>query len=251
MAYESLAQVYDKIMREDINYADWAEYTSELLQKNGINKGKILDLGCGTGGITLEMSRLGWQMSGVDISEEMLKEAAKKFTKENAAIKLYRQDIAELKLDECFDGAMATFDTFNYLCDRAMLVKALKNVRHSLKIGGILVFDYNTRFKLADILGDNTYSYYSDETVYIWENEYNPNTQICKMQLTFFLRRENGLYERRTETHRQRAYSLTQWKNILKESGFTFLHAYDQLSNEEIHQESFEEKIFIIAQKTA
>ena len=67
------------------------------------------------------------------------------------------------------------------------------------------MFDYNTRFKLADILGDNTYTYYSDETVYIWENEYNPNTQICKMQLTFFLREQDDLYVRREEIRRQRA----------------------------------------------
>lgn len=250
MAYESLAHVYDKIMREDINYGEWAEYTSELLRKSGIKDGKILDLGCGTGGITMEMGRLGWQMSGVDISEEMLAEAKQKFAQENLEISLYRQDIAELQINEQFQAAMATFDTFNYLCDRNKLLKALKNVHDVLIPGGILLFDYNTRFKLGDILGDNTYSYYSDDTVYIWENEYNPNTQICKMQLTFFLRRESGLYERKMETHRQRAYSLMQWKKLLKESGFTFLHAYDQLTDEEITQESVEEKIFIIAQKT-
>lgn len=105
------------------------------------------------------------------------------------------------------------------------------------------------RFKLADILGDNTYTYYSDETVYIWENEYNPNTQICKMQLTFFLREQDDLYVRREEIHRQRAYSLAQWKKLLKESGFTFLHAYDQLSTEKVIKESFEEKIFVTAKK--
>lgn len=249
MAYESLAQVYDKIMREDVDYKDWAEYTSELLLENGCPKEKLLDLGCGTGGITLEMSRLGWQMSGVDLSAEMLDEARAKFAGENLSIDLYQQDITELSLTNKFAGAMATFDTFNYIVERVKLVQALKNIHQCLAENGILVFDYNTRFKLADILGDNTYSYYSDETVYLWDNEYNPNTQICKMQLTFFLKQANGLYERKMEIHRQRAYSLAQWKNILKESGFTFLHAYDQLTKDEVTQETFEEKVFIVAKK--
>ena len=249
MAYESLAKVYDKIMREDVDYGEWARYTDSLFCESGIRGNKILDLGCGTGGITLEMSKLGREMSGVDISEEMIAEAKKKFAAENIDVKLYQQDISALTIEEKFHGAMATFDTFNYLCDRAKLLSALKNIHAALEVGGVLVFDYNTRFKLADILGDNTYTYYSDETVYIWENEYNPNTQICKMQLTFFLRKQDDLYVRREEIHRQRAYSLAQWKKLLKESGFTFLHAYDQLSTEKVIKESFEEKIFVTAKK--
>ena len=67
--------------------------------------------------------------------------------------------------------------------------------------------------------------------------------------LTFFLRKQDDLYVRREEIHRQRAYSLAQWKKLLKESGFTFLHAYDQLSTEKVIKESFEEKIFVTAKK--
>ena len=78
MAYESLAKVYDKIMREDVDYGEWARYTDSLFCESGIRGNKILDLGCGTGGITLEMSKLGREMSGVDISEEMIAEAKKK-----------------------------------------------------------------------------------------------------------------------------------------------------------------------------
>ena len=83
MAYESLAKVYDKIMREDVDYGEWARYTDSLFCESGIRGNKILDLGCGTGGITLEMSKLGREMSGVDISEEMIAEAKKKFAAEN------------------------------------------------------------------------------------------------------------------------------------------------------------------------
>lgn len=146
MAYESLAKVYDKIMREDVDYGEWARYTDSLFCESGIRGNKILDLGCGTGGITLEMSKLGREMSGVDISEAMIAEAKKKFAAENIDVKLYQQDISALTIEEKFHGAMATFDTFNYLCDRAKLLSALKNIHAALEVGGVLVFDYNTAF---------------------------------------------------------------------------------------------------------
>lgn len=251
MAYENLAQVYDKIMAEDVNYRTWAEYCSRLFETNHCPGKKIVDLGCGTGGITLEMQHLGWQMCGVDLSQAMLKQAQERFTKEKADIKLFHQDITELDLPFKVDGALATFDTFNYLCSKEEILACLAKVYEVLNHQGILVFDYNTFFKLADILGDNTYSYYSDDVVYIWENTFDVEEKICEMELTFFIKQDNCLYERTAEKHRQRAYDLNEWKSMLEKSGFVFLAAYDQLTNEEIAEEEFEEKIFIIAQKQA
>ena len=249
MAYENLAQVYDKIMAEDVDYQVWARYCSEVFKKAHCPGKAIVDLGCGTGGITLEMQRLGWQMCGVDISPAMLKQAQERFAEEKADIKLYCQDIAKLDLPLKFDGALATFDTLNYLTKAEDVSACLKRVGECLNSQGILLFDYNTFFKLADILGDNTYSYYSDDVVYIWENTFDAEEKICEMELTFFIKQDSGFYERTFEKHRQKAYELNEWKSLLEKSGFSFLAAYDQLEFEEIAEEEFAEKVFIVAQK--
>ena len=251
MAYENLAQVYDRIMTEDVDYHQWAEYCSKLFQDAGCPGKKIVDLGCGTGGITLEMQRLGWQMCGVDLSQAMLKQVEDRFKAANADIKLFHQDITKLDLPFKADGALATFDTFNYLCCKEDVLACLKQIYTMLNPQGILVFDYNTFFKLADILGDNTYSYYSDDVVYIWENNFDVEEKICEMELTFFIKQPNGLYERTTEKHRQKAYTLKEWQEMLEECKFTFLAAFDQLTAETIAEEEFEEKIFVVARKTS
>ena len=249
MAYENLAQVYDKIMTEDVDYRQWAEYCSELFKNAHCPGKKIVDLGCGTGGITLEMHHLGWQMCGVDLSKAMLKQAEERFKAANADIKLFHQDITKLDLPFKVDGALATFDAFNYLCTKADILACLKRVYALLNPQGVLIFDCNTFFKLADILGDNTYSYYSDDVVYIWENTFDAEEKICEMELTFFIKQPGGLYERTAEKHRQKAYALNEWQEMLKEAKFTFLAAFDQLTTEEIAEEEFEEKIFVVARK--
>ena len=75
--YTALASIYDEFM-DNIDYEVWGERISEILSQEGIKDGLVLDLGCGTGIITEFLAAKGYDMTGVDSSEEMLQKAMDK-----------------------------------------------------------------------------------------------------------------------------------------------------------------------------
>ena len=78
-AYTSFAQVYDLFM-DNVPYDEWCAYICETLKKHGIADGPVLDLGCGTGELTRRLAACGYDMTGVDVSVDMLQKAMEKQT---------------------------------------------------------------------------------------------------------------------------------------------------------------------------
>jgi len=249
MAYEILADVYDALMQEDVDYNEWSDYCIGLFEKHGLKGKRILDLGCGTGNITIPFSKKGYKMTGVDISAKMLMQAEQKARAENVDLLLLCEDITQLDLgDEKFDGALATFDTINYITEPQDLLQMLKNLHQILEDNGIFVFDINTEYKLQEILGDHIYTYYSDDVVYIWENEFDEEQQICYMDLTFFIK-EKDLYRRYEENHAERVYAVEVLAEMLEDANFIFMGVYVPFSYEIAEDIEEEERLFLVAKK--
>ena len=80
--YQAFAELYDELMN-DVDYESWADYYTRLLSIYGIRGGKICECACGTGSLTLPLYRRGFQMTGVDVSQEMLWQAAQKSRRKN------------------------------------------------------------------------------------------------------------------------------------------------------------------------
>lgn len=243
MSYQALADVYDLLM-EDVDYQQWADYLQMLLNKNQCPGKRLLDLGCGTGSITIPLAQKGYQITAVDLSAEMLEQARRKSADLPLDIDWQQQDMADLQLydenDEAlfFDAAISTFDAFNYLTEPENLQYLLQSLSDCLVDDGLLIFDVQTPYKLREYLGNNIYTLHHPQVEYMWENHFDDEEEICRMDITFFIKQENGLYQRVTETHQERAYDLDLLQMWLQMYGLQVLGVYAELSEQPIEAES-------------
>ena len=242
-SYEGFAHLYDKL-QSDVPYDDYVDYYIKALEKFGGEKGLCLDLGCGTGNITLRLSQKGFDMIGVDSSLDMLDVAREKAESSGKNILFLNQDMRSFELYGTVGAVFSSLDCMNYVTDSDDLKKVFELVNNYLDPGGIFVFDMNSEYKLRHILGDNTYVSADEDIFYSWENSFDEEERICTFYLTFFEKR-GDYYERFDEVHEERAYSVDEIKKLLEDAGLEFLGAFDDLSFEKWKSDS--ERIFFIA----
>ncbi|MZQ76434.1 MAG: methyltransferase domain-containing protein [Peptoclostridium sp.] len=245
--YGEFAHYYDRLM-EDVDYTAWAEHIDSLIkQSGGIDVKNILELGCGTGSVTKELVRLGYEVTGVDISEEMLCEAQKKLGDENLKSILLCSDMRNLDFQSLSpDCVVCACDGFNYITDEDDLLRLFCGIYDTLPEGGVLVFDLSSFYKLSNVLGDNTFTLAEDDIAYIWENYYEPDAETVEMEITFFAK-TNGLYKRFEEYHIQKAYRNETIKAMLSASGFRSIKALGDFGMEDASERS--ERVFFVCVK--
>ena len=285
-AYTSFAQVYDLFM-DNVPYEEWSKYLIALLKEEKIEDGLVLDLGCGTGKMTRLLAAAGYDMIGIDCSEDMLEIAGEHLChnssveseqvwdvdekgelsqevliqeedlvesdkmqqdEENAAGILYLlQDMREFELYGTVRAIISICDSMNYILEEEDLLQVFKLVNNYLDPKGIFIFDMNTRYKYADLLGETTITENREEGSFIWENYFDEEEDINQYDLTLFIREEGDLYRKYEETHYQRVYDLDTVKNLLEEAGMEFVTAYDAFTKNPVREDS--ERIYIIARE--
>jgi len=228
--YRHFAGVYDAFMT-DMPYKHWAGYIDEVFHLYGVPKnGLVLDLACGTGTMAFLMSQKGYDIIGVDASEDMLSEA---YSKEYNKTPLFlKQDMRTLDLYGTIDAAYSSCDGMNYLLTEDDFLQTLKRVALFLNPGGVFVFDLKMehRYKL---LGNGTYFDEAEGASYIWKNSYNPATCINEYKVHFFVGEQDF-----KETHLQRAYSNDFVKNLVKKAGMKTLNITDNYTNSPAKEDS-------------
>ena len=243
MQYEELAKVYDPLMA-DVDRGAWAEYISRFIPAGA----SVLECACGTGEMSIRLARMGYDVTATDLSEEMLLVAAQKQREEGlakAGLRFIRMDMRALSHHKKVDCVVACCDGVNYLLSRGEVQKFFDSACAVLKPGGRLLFDISSRYKLENVLGSNCFTDNGREVAYLWQNEYDKDTKLIRMELSFF-KREGGLYRRFDETHIQRAHSVRELGSWLDLSGFDW-KAYGFLTEKE--PEKTEERIQFIAVK--
>lgn len=244
-SYEGFAHLYDAL-QADVPYDEIVSYYIAALEKFGGKKGLCLELGCGTGSVSVRLSKKGFDMIGVDLSPDMLAIAREKALKEGQNILFLNQDMRSFELYGSVASVFSSLDSINYVTDREDLKKVFSLVRNYLDPGGIFVFDINSEYKLRYILGSNTYVSPDEDIFYSWENSFDEQTGICTFYLTFFEKR-GELYKRFDEVHEEKAYSVKDIKELLEAAGLEVLGAFDDLSFEAAKETS--ERIFFAARK--
>lgn len=243
--YGEFAKIYDKL--QDIDYDSFVKYYEQIFKKVGLNPKLILDLACGTGNIAIPMAMLGYDMIGIDLSEEMLGIAAEKARENSLDILLLNQDMTEFELYGTVDAAVCALDGINYLTLDGELDQTLSLIKNYLNPGGVFIFDINTEYKLKNVLGNNTFVYDEEDTYCIWSNSYDPEDKICGFNLDFFIKTETGLYRRFEEYQEERAYSVEEIKTAIVRSGLTLISCFDDRSFNEPTPES--ERVFFVLKK--
>ncbi len=227
-AYTGFAEIYDRCM-DNIPYDAWAANIGRILNKYGIEKGIVCELGCGTGEMTGRLSDMGYDMIGIDSSEDMLMEAREKLYErgEDAPDILYLlQDMREMELFGTVAAFVSVCDSMNYLLTKEDLLQVFRLVNNYLDKDGIFVFDMKTEACFA-ALGDETrVEQFRDATV-IWENAYRKRRKQNCYRITMFLKERGDLYQKVEETHIQQAYSVAAVKELLTEAGMVFIDAFD------------------------
>lgn len=244
------AKVYD-ILMDHISYEDWADYVTDLLRKHGIEKGLVLELGCGTGNMTRSMAAKGYDMIGIDSSEEMLSIAGELSEGKKDGILYLCQDMREFELYGTVAAVISVCDSMNYLLEEEDLLKVFRLVNNYLDPGGLFIFDLDTPYAYEEVLGDSTFAMNREEGSFIWENTFYPEENINEVNLTLFLptlqEGKQVLYEKHEETHIRRAYSVEAIRRLLTEAGMEWVAAYHELSEEEPKKDS--ERVYILAKE--
>ena len=244
--YESFARVYDAFM-DDVPYGGWSRWLIRLLEQEGIRDGLVLELGCGTGAMTRLLDRAGYDMIGVDNSADMLEIAMEK--KEAGQDILYLlQDMREFELYGTVRAVISICDSVNYITDESDLLQVFRLVNNYLDPGGIFVFDLKTVYSYRELMGDSVFAENREKGSYIWENNYYEEEQINEYDLTLFIRDEaDGRYDRFEEFHEQRAYSLAEIEELIRESGMESVTMYDAFTHDPATEES--ERVYVIARE--
>lgn len=227
--YGRFAAVYDKLMA-DVDRPQWARYVLSLLPERKL---ALVDAACGTGALAIPLALAGHTVTCVDISDDMLRVASEKARLAGLNMPFVRQDMRRLSLPRRVDAVVSACDGVNYLLSAADAEAFFRAAFDSLKPGGVLLFDVSTRYKLSSVLGDNTFASDEGEAAYIWRNEYDEETKLIRMELTFFEMKANGLYSRFTEEHVQRAHSRTELRHALGRAGFQDIAAYAAFTRDE------------------
>ena len=221
--YSTFARYYDSLTA-NIDYKKRAGYFHEIIKRYKNTEGSILlDLACGTGSISEEMAKIGYDVIGVDYSDEMLGIALDKKFDSGLNILYLCQDMRKLDLYGSMDVTICALDSINHLNSLADVKKVFENVALFSEPQGLFIFDINTLYKHRNILANNTFTYETDNVFCVWENTLVEDTDEVKMNLEFFELEENGLYSRTSDSFSEKAYSEESIEELLRECGFELL----------------------------
>lgn len=236
--YNVIAGVYDKI-NSGVDYEKWADFIESLFNKYLNEKPElVLDLASGTGKMSLQLARRGYDMIGVDASEDMLSRAADvvfdaiidgELPEDGKRPLFLCQSMTDFELYGTVGAIVCCLDSLNYLTKDGELSKCFSLAHNYLDPDGLFIFDMNTPYKFENIYGENAYVYDVDGekgSFCVWQNFYDRETELCDFLLTVFEEENDGRYTRHDEEQRERCYSMDEIKNTLKETGFQLLGVY-------------------------
>lgn len=221
-SYTIMAKYYDYLM-SDYDYLAIRNYIV-----NNIPKGKGLDIACGTGRLAIELAKLGYNMTGIDKSMEMLDKGIQSAIAEGVKIPFIYGDMSNLELNGKYDLILLMCDTINYI-DKDILDKLIKNIYLHLKVDGSIILEFSSKEKLINMIGNNTILQDYDNLTIIWDNTLLE--EYVKMNLIFFEKVNDDKYLRREETHIQYIYDLDYVVNNLEDNGYRVLEIIDSKTN--------------------
>lgn len=226
--YGAFAAYYDALTN-NVEYKKRAEYFCTLLSARGVQGGTLVDLACGTGSLIVEFARRGFEVIGVDASAAMLCHAQQKGAQLDTPPLLLCQRMQDLDLYGTVDAVVCALDSINHLTDLTEVKTVFERVALFLNPGGVLVFDVNTIYKHAEILGNNAFAYDLEGLFCVWRNRYRKPGHVVDITLDFFAE-DNGLWTRESEGFSERAYDLAELADLLTQCGFEPPAVYEELT---------------------
>ncbi|TMI82110.1 MAG: class I SAM-dependent methyltransferase [Bacillati bacterium ANGP1] len=221
--YRRYAEAYVKAGqgRWSLQLVPWA---TAVFERNGAAPTSLVDVACGSGEFALAMAQRGLRVTGVDQSPDMLAIARRSAQEKGVAITFLEQDMRRLSLPAPVDAASCLYDSLNYLISDVDLRQTLHAVATSLRPGGLFLFDMNTILGLATRWGNRVWLIQDNEdALEVDQSEFDYDAGIATLKVNAFLRRDQELYERVREIHRERGYPVPTIDAELRAAGFEIL----------------------------
>ena len=237
-SYGEFAYFYDGLT-DNVDYEKRCDYIRDLLAENGIGEGILLDLACGTGTVSMILSRMGFDVIGVDASEDMLSVAQEKKMETGEDVIFLCQRMEELDLFGTIKAAVSTLDSINHVTDAETVREIFRRVSLFMEDEGIFIFDVNTPYKHKNILGNNTFIYDTDEVYCVWQNS-TDESLLTQISLDIFEKDEDDdeTYYRYSEEFSERAYELGDIKKWLEEYKIEVTAVYEELSRKPVAEDT-------------
>lgn|SRR5699024_586595 len=243
MLYQNLAHLYDRLM-EHAPYDQWYEFTESIIKRESQEVNSIVDLGCGTGEVTLKLAKAGYNVVGIDYSQEMLAHAAEKAQQEKQSITWLKQDLRSLEGLSNVDLAISYCDVINYIPEKADLQKVFSNVWELLKPGGIFIFDVHDLGYVKTSLQGKTFADVDDDYSYIWFCDQGDYEGEMYHHLTFYSSIGDNKFLRFDELHHQRTFSTEVYEQLLEAAGFQTVKTSCDFSLKKMKDNKSAERIF-------
>ncbi len=222
--YAVLSSVYDKLNKA-VDYERWADFIEECFARFSNEKiHSLLDLGCGTGSMSLILARRGYDMTALDISEEMLAVAENRAYNEKIKDILFiKGDMSAFELYGTVDAVICCLDGINHLTRREDVLSCFSLVHNYLNDGGLFVFDLNTPYKFREVYAGHDYILEDDGVMCCWQNFMSRDCMSAEFYLSVF-EEKDGVWVRHDGAEHERAYSLRTIKNMLTQCGFSLMN---------------------------
>ena len=226
MSYNSFASVYDELTK-NVDYKARAEYISGILKKYNITDGLLLDLACGTGSLSIELSKLGFEVIGTDASYDMLSEAQNKAAESGENIMFLCQRMEETDLYGSVRAIVCALDSINHVTDYDLVKKTFKNLINFLDTDGIIIFDANTVYKHQKVLSNNIFIYDEKNVFCVWRNTLLEDEKTVNINLDFFVKNGED-YLRLGESFKEKAYTDEELTIAVEDAGFKVLSRFSE-----------------------
>lgn len=247
-SYGHFAYYYDRLM-DHAPYDEWFKFTLDVLQSYQLKPNQIVELGCGTGEIALRLAENGYQITGVDLSSQMLTIAEEKARSKNLQIPFIMQDIRNLEGFSNVDLFISYCDVMNYITEEADLKKTFENIYRSLSKDGLFIFDIHNLYYAENNLIGSTFADVTDDLAYIWKCHRGDYPGEMFHEMHFFVRHEGESYTHFTEEHHERTYAVNTYEQLLLDVNFKSVQFVSDFQLKSPFNEKMSERIFIIAQK--
>ncbi|WP_301109624.1 class I SAM-dependent methyltransferase [Sporosarcina sp.] len=243
-SYTEFAHIYDELMN-DIPYDAYIELLD--LASAGVSGKKVLDIGCGTGLLSAMLAKRGAQVTGVDLSSDMLEVAAHRAESLGLDIQFKEQPMQQLEVEDKFDATVISIDSLNYVMSQTEVVETFNRIYHALAKDGVLLFDVHSLYKMDEIFLEGPFVYDDGRITYIWQTAPGDYDHSIYSELAFFVRQENDSFTRFDEVHMQRSFSIPDYIQMIEESGFRIERIFADWEDEPPTEES--ERIFFQVRK--
>ncbi|MGY3778865.1 class I SAM-dependent DNA methyltransferase [Isobaculum melis] len=235
MSYQVFAQVYDAIMDETL-YDRWAHYVAQTMPHS---QSSILELACGTGALAVHLKKQGLQVTGLDLSENMLTLAQDRALAAGVELPLIEGDMLDLTEIGTFDMVTCFSDSLCYMPDETAIKKVFEQVFQVLNQEGVFVFDVHSLYQMDQIFPGYMFNDNQEDIAFMWQSYAGEVPHSVEHELTFFVYEpETASYQRYDELHKERTYELTVYQQLLKEAGFQSVTCTAEFGQEAMQETS-------------